>query len=954
MTNSTSASSVKIATGPSSQLNCNEVNEDFFAQQNIANSLFIISCNIQSLNSKFNKLTEMIDSFNSKFKIPDVIGLQETFLSLNSPPPPVKGYHPFIHSCRSNSKGGGVGLFINENYSFSRNENLSLFIERCFESIACDIFIQNKRLTVISIYKPPSSPSLSNSDLSNAFFTNLHNLLSKAPSNTFVLLDSNINLSVDCNDSNTYLDLINSRGFINAIQLPTRITLTSCTSIDQILFNSPNLSGTSGTLAIDLSDHLPTFINCNLWSSPTKINNSKLKRFFTENNMNLFVNYLQNVNWNGVLNATSTESALELFNDIWVSLFDQCFPLRKSFINRRTQKINDFFTNGLLVSRSRKLTLYNKFLKSRNLEDKNIYIAYRNCYNKTVKQAKKLFLNQKIDKNCNPKNAWQFLSEAIGRSNKSNSSISSILLDNNLITNPTEIANSFNDFFSSIATDIVNDIPPTSSHFLSYIPDYHHDNFSFEQVDNNKVLEIINSLESKSTLDIDGFNTILIKRASQQILIPLVHIINLSLYEGHFPESLKKSRVVPIFKQGDHKDMNNYRPISCLSSFSKIFEKVAYQQLFSYLEANNILNNLQFGFQKGKSTIHALTHIMNFIAEAFNNNKFVVAIFLDYKKAFDLVNNDILIEKLKKMGIRGSCLNWFRSYLSNRKMKTMVNNHLASSFKLINRSVPQGSILGPLLFLIYINDMPSCTNLLSVLFADDTTALTSGDDINLVGPLVNNELQKISMWLKSNELSINAAKTKVMIFSNKRPIPDFRFVLNNNDPNSFQNPSFIHEIERLKSSSKTPFFKMLGVYFDESLSFNYHCKKVNSKISSALFMISRAKHLLSENSLKRLYYAIIHPHLLYCLPIYSFTSKKNISTLFKKQKQAIRVINKAKYNSHTEPLFHKCDILPLNDLIIQQKLVFMHPLAHNYSLVSFRNFSKLSNVQNHEYPLLNN
>ena len=217
-------------------------------------------------------------------------------------------------------------------------------------------------------------------------------------------------------------------------------------------------------------------------------------------------------------------------------------------------------------------------------------------------------------------------------------------------------------------------------------------------------------------------------------------------------------------------------------------------------------------------------------------------------------------------------------------MYTMVNGQLSSTLKTINRSVPQGSILGPLLFLIFINDMPSSTNLLSILFADDTTTLASGSDINLVGPLINHELQKIGIWLKANELSINTSKTKVMIFSNNNPIPSFKFVFNNNDLNTLQNPNLISEVERIESNSKNPAFKMLGVLLDEKLSFDHHCLKVLKKINSALFMINRAKHLLSRNSLKRLYYAMIHPHLLYCLPFYCHTSAKNIEILYKKTK----------------------------------------------------------------------
>ena len=408
----------------------------------------------------------------------------------------------------------------------------------------------------------------------------------------------------------------------------------------------------------------------------------------------------------------------------------------------------------------------------------------------------------------------------------------------------------------------------------------------------------------------------------------------------------------PIFKNGCRKDVSNYRPISCLPVLSKVFEKVVFNQLYDYLLLNNILTPNQFGFQPGKSTLHPIIHILNYIAEAFNQNKLVVACFLDLSKAFDLINHRILIEKLKKIGLNDISIKWFSSYLSNRKMFSCVNGTLSSSFKILERSVPQGSILGPLLFLIFVNDMPLSNNLDSYLFADDTTALASGDNIHEIGPFVNSELHKLGLWLRSNELCINTSKTKIMVFSKNKNIGEFPFVFNYNDIDNHDGESF-QPLERITSNSPTPAIKMLGVYLDETLSFDYHCKKVISKINSAMFYLSSVKNILSTNALIKLYYALVHPHILYCLPAYSFTSLKNRKLLANKQKQCIRIIMKSKYNAHSEPLFYKSQILPLEDLIFQQKLLLMHSLVNGYSAVSFPQFisNQIANV--HRYTFRN-
>ena len=250
--------------------------------------------------------------------------------------------------------------------------------------------------------------------------------------------------------------------------------------------------------------------------------------------------------------------------------------------------------------------------------------------------------------------------------------------------------------------------------------------------------------------------------------------------------------------------------------------------------------------------------------------------------------------------------------------------------------------------------MPLSTNLKCLLFADDNTTLTSGSDIIEVGNFVNYELQKLGQWLRSNELATNTQKTKIIIFSNKKTVPDFPFVLNQNDVEcSISDSSLISPIERITNKSKTPFIKLLGVHFDENLTFEFHVDKVCKKINSALYYINAVKHFLSSKSLLKLYYALIHSHFVYCLPVYSFTNSKNINILVVKQKRCMRIITKSRYNAHTEPLFFNLKVLPLNDLITYHKLIFMHSLAHQYCAVHYPHFITNYELNLHRFELRN-
>jgi hypothetical protein len=355
----------------------------------------------------------------------------------------------------------------------------------------------------------------------------------------------------------------------------------------------------------------------------------------------------------------------------------------------------------------------------------------------------------------------------------------------------------------------------------------------------------------------------MIKLIGPEIAPPLAHIFNLSLATGNFPTSLKQCRVIPIFKAGDHLECDNYRPISLLSSISKILEKIVAEKLLYHLTENDLLYKHQYGFLPNKSTEHNLLYLLDYITNALNDGMFCIAVFLDLKKAFDVCSHEILLAKLEKMGIQNVALKWFKNYLTGRTQQVDINGQLSESRNL-DISVIQGSILGPILFLCYINDFWTATNLFSALFADDTTCCGKGKKLDELVLFVNQELQKIATWFRANKMAVNTSKTKYIIFRTrgKQINPrDCHLVYNGNEVGVPEDPNLIYEIERIHNEGETKNFKLLGVLLDEYLTFDDHISNLCSKIAKSLFCINRVKNFVNMETRKTLYFAMIHSHL---------------------------------------------------------------------------------------------
>jgi len=906
--------------------------------------LGILSLNIRSIHKNLDKIIDDITSY-AKY---DVISLNETNCNISKLANGlddllIEGFHPPIYQApiRKSCKGGGLLTYVNKRVCSSSDdiENLSMHQD---PSLYGEFLITkirscknlNNTVLLVNVYRSPSSNS---SKFIESFDEILSKLRSHGRKQIVLAGDFNIDLIKHEYDekSQNLIDTAASYGFTQVISRPTRITDHSATLIDHVYTNKVEKIMSSSVLALDLSDHLGTYVRLSLAPSfdraartfkpilgkCTQTNKKHEYRMFNEANNEKFIRLIHDESWE--LDGLCAETRYEKFCEIYTDHYNTAYPLNTRRTRRKHERVDPkpWIIPWLEDSFNRKNLLYLDYVKEPNIQNKTKYDKMKKFCEKHKNNAKRRYYKKYFDEHSdNSRKQWQMINSVLNRTKK-NTGINKLVDENgNVASNSSEIAEKFNDYFSNIASDLKAkiEIQDDDRSYEAFLNDPVPLSIFIRPASNSEIYDIVKKLKNKSTKDT---KISALKLASEDVKFvnALTGTISQSLEEGVFPQALKVARVVPIHKNGSKTAVSNYRPISLLTAFSKIYEKVMHARLVEFLNQNSSLYERQYGFRAGRSCEHALLDAQNTLISSLHKKQISLLLLIDFSKAFDMVDHKILLHKLNHYGIRGIANKWFKSYLTNRKQYVSING-ADSSCRDMEYGVPQGSILGPLLFVLYINDLPGISTLAKfILYADDANIIISGNNIYEIEDQLNLLSQSLVKWVDVNGLLINLKKTNYMIFSRQK-IPNL-------------SPVIIKNVNILRLNEA----KFLGVILDEKLTWSSHIKALRCKMARYVGILYKIKSYIPLEVRIQIYHSFIQSHLNYCSLVWGFTSKTKIECLFRQQKKGIRAVMPGFVNyfykdgtppTGTKSFFSNYSILTIHSIILSNSLIFMNKIFY--------------------------
>ena len=870
--------------------------------------LKLVTQNIRSINANFDSFLTLLVRLNLDI---DIIILTECWLKHSSCIiPPIATYSQFQTKLVSN-QNDGVVIYV-------KNLDNYIVYEPQLMDASCLVLKIGTERAFVCIYRSPSI-----SDPSN-FLNSLDSLLVDLSYFPNIVVVGDINLDISSKPCThhiaEYLNLIAFHGLLPAHSFPTRDT--AC--LDHVMLKS-KMSAIAIVMDSSVTDH-----NCVLLCLQSKKAYKQQSTFSKIDYVALDKN-IHCLDFQPLYACKDPNEASNLLLSPISALISSYSSIIK--VSNLNRLLKPWMTLGMLRCMRNRDEMHKKLkLSPNNAVLQTTYKRYRNFCTKILKKLRRDYESSEIreaaDSNDNKK-IWQVIKRVTCTAKPK--SASTDLLSSS--SSPQESVNQVNDFFANIGANLAAKFPNHNDgllyrDFVNSVP------YSFAMLDTEEgeVDTIISTLKSNSAVGWDNIPSNFLKRYKQLLVPPLTYFFNVCLRTGTFPESLKKAIIHPIHKNGNRNCVDNYRPIAVLPSISKILERIINNRLISYLEGKRLLSPNQFGFRHKTSTSSAVMELTSHIVNKMDSKEKVLSIFLDLKKAFDTVSIPILISKLEGLGIRGVALEIFKDYLHNRTQCVKILNFISNDLP-VTFGVPQGSVVGPSLFLVYINQLCNLTLLNGkiTVFADDTVLTFSGATWHETFEAAQSGMNIVVEWLRNHLLTLNAEKTKILTYSlnqTTQPPDSLSLVAHSCSP-SESDACNCPELKRVRT------IKYLGVTLDNGLTFSSHIDLLTSRIRKLIYVFKTLRNVAEGGIVKRVYLALCQSLLTYCISAWGGAPKTILLKLERAQRAVLKVSTFRPMLFPTDELYKSCGVLTVRQLFIFHTVVSQH-LQTPYVIVTKR------------------